>query len=134
MIVADTNLIAWFILPSPSAPEAEAVFAKDPTWTAPALWRYEFKNVLTTQIRLAGLPLEKAAAFFEKAEELILRPEIEVASAGILRLAAAKKLSAYDAEFLGLAMALGIKLVTADRGILKAAPREAISPKTFANS
>jgi predicted nucleic acid-binding protein len=50
----------------------------------------------------------------------------------ILRLAHSRKLSGYDAEFLGLAIALGIKMVTLDKGVLKAAPGIAISPATFA--
>jgi len=132
MIVADTSLIASLLLSTPATSAAEAVLERDPDWTAPDLWRYEFKNVLATQVRLLGLPLEQAAALFEKAGEVILEPKIEVEPGAILRLAHAKKLSAYDAEFLGLALALEAKLVTLDSGILKAAPDTAITPDAFA--
>jgi predicted nucleic acid-binding protein len=134
MIVADTSLIASLLLSTPATAAAEAVLEKDPDWTAPALWRYEFKNVLATQVRVLGLPLDQAVALFEKAEEVIVEPEIEVEPGAILRLAHAKKLSAYDAEFLGLAHALKVKIVTADSGILKAAPDVAISPDAFATA
>jgi len=134
MIVADTSLIASLLLSTPATAAAEAVLEKDPDWTAPALWRYEFKNVLATQVRVLGLPLEQAVALFEKAEEVIVEPEIEVEPGALLRLAHIKKLSAYDAEFVGLAHALAITIVTMDSGILKAAPDLAVSPQAFATA
>jgi predicted nucleic acid-binding protein len=131
MIVADTSLIASLLLSTPATRAAESVLENDPHWTAPALWRYEFKNVLATQMRALGLPLDQAAALFEMAEEVIADPGIEVESGAILRLAHSKKLSAYDAEFLGIALALKVKIVTFDKGILKAAPNVAIAPGAF---
>lgn len=131
MIVADTSLIASLLLSTPATRVAESVLEKDPHWTAPALWRYEFKNVLATQVRVLGLPLDQAVALFEMAEEVMAEPEIEVDPRAILHLAHSKKLSAYDAEFLGLAQALKVKIVTFDKGILKAAPDVAIAPGAF---
>jgi predicted nucleic acid-binding protein len=131
MIVADTSLIAALLLSGPATSAAEAVLTKDPHWTAPALWRYEFKNVLATQMRVLGLPLDQAVALFLKAEEVIAEPDIEVEPAVILHLAQSKRLSAYDAEFLGFAQAMKVKIVTLDKGILKAAPEAAISPEAF---
>jgi len=132
MIVADTNLVATLLLTTSATAWAEAVLAKDADWTAPALWRFEFKNVLATQMRVLGLPLDTAIALFEKAEEVMIDPGAEIESGAILRLAYAKKLSAYDAEFVALALFLKIKLVTADNGILKAVPEVAVSPEAFA--
>jgi predicted nucleic acid-binding protein len=132
MIVADTSLIASLLLSTSATPAAEAVLEKDADWTAPALWRYEFKNVLATQVRVLGLPLDDANALFEKAEELVVEPEIEVEPRAILGVASANKLSAYDAEFVALAMALKVRLVTADGGILKAVPELAVTFNTFA--
>ena len=132
MIVADTSLIASLFLSTPATAVAEAVLEKDPDWTAPALWRYEFRNVLATQVRVLGLPVEQAVALFEKAEEIVVEPQIEAEPGAILRLAHAKKLSAYDAEFAALAHALKVKLVTADSGILKTNPDVAVSPEAFA--
>jgi predicted nucleic acid-binding protein len=71
MIVADTSLIASLLLSTPATASAEAVLERDPEWTAPHLWRYEFKNVLATQMRVLGLPPDKAVAIFEKAAEVI---------------------------------------------------------------
>ena len=131
MIVADTSLIASLFLQTSATRTAEAVLEKDPDWTAPALWRYEFKNVLATQVRLMGLPLDQAVALFDEAGGVILEPEIEVEPRAILRLAEVQKLTAYDAEFLALALALGLKIVTLDRAVLRAAPNFALSPDAF---
>ncbi|MGA3171341.1 MAG: type II toxin-antitoxin system VapC family toxin [Chthoniobacteraceae bacterium] len=131
MIVADTSLIASLLLSTPATDAAENVLKSDPEWTAPDLWRYEFKNVLATRVRQLGLPLDHAMALFGKAEEVISPSDFEVHPGAILNLAHTKKLSAYDAEFVALAIVLRVKLVTLDRGILRAAPDVAISPEEF---
>jgi predicted nucleic acid-binding protein len=133
VIVADTSLIASLLLSTPATSAAEAVLERDPHWTAPALWRYEFKNVLATQMRVLGLPLDQAVALLEKAGEVIAEPDVDAEPGMILHLAQSKKLSAYDAEFLAFAQALKVKIVTLDKGILKADPEAAMSPDAFAN-
>ena len=40
-------------------------------------------------------------------------------------------LTAYDAEFVALATALGVPLVTADKAVLKAFPQQALSMEGF---
>jgi len=47
MIVVDTNIISYFYLNSDYSSLAEETFKKDPIWSAPLLWRSEFRNVLT---------------------------------------------------------------------------------------
>ena len=131
MIVADTSLIASLLLSTVATKVAEAVLEKDPEWVAPSLWRSEFRNVLATQIKVLGLPVDDAVALFEKAEEVVKEPAMEAETQVILRLAHGKKLSAYDAEYVALAQILKIPLVTFDTGILKVASQGAISPKSF---
>ena len=131
MIVADTSLIASLMLSTPTTADAESVFKKDPEWVAPSLWRSEFRNVLATQIKVLGLPVEGAVALFEKAEEVVGEPDLAADTQNILLLAHAKKLSAYDAEYVALAQKLNVKLVTFDKAILKALPQDATSPQRF---
>jgi predicted aldo/keto reductase-like oxidoreductase len=47
VIVADTNLIVYLLLEGPLSEVAERIFRSDPSWTAPGLWRTEFRNILT---------------------------------------------------------------------------------------
>jgi predicted nucleic acid-binding protein len=51
--------------------------------------------------------------------------EYEVDSRSVLDLAASADCSAYDCEFVSLARALGVQLVTQDRQVLQAFPETA---------
>ncbi len=42
MIVADTNLIAYRLIEGEQTELALAVWAKEPEWFVPPLWRHEF--------------------------------------------------------------------------------------------
>jgi predicted nucleic acid-binding protein len=46
MIVVDTNVLVYLLLPTPHAAQADAILLKDPDWIAPALIHSEFRNVL----------------------------------------------------------------------------------------
>ena len=48
MIVVDTNLVAYAVLPGERTADALALAERDPAWIAPALWRRELRNVLAT--------------------------------------------------------------------------------------
>ena len=55
----------------------------------------------------------------------------QIESDDVLRLLNTSDLSAYDCEFVALARAVGAKLVTEDRVILKAFPKDALSMEAF---
>jgi len=131
LIVVDTNLIAYFFINGRFSEMAEEVFARDPEWTAPVLWRSEFRSVLTKCIRKSYLGLEVAVKIAGAAETMMAGREYAVNSPDVLRLAASASCSAYDAEFVALAEDLGIKLVTADVRLQKAFPGTAFSPDSF---
>lgn len=131
MIVADANLLAYLLMEGAMLPLAEQVFRKDPDWTAPALWRSEFRNVITGFMRRGQLSLENALEYWHQAETLIFSPEVEPTGAAVLQLAHASGCTAYDCEFVALAQKLGVPLVTADSQILKAFPGIALSPQDF---
>lgn len=131
MIVADTNLIAYFFLPGQQTADARAVFQKDPVWAAPLLWRSEFRNVLAVSMRVQGLALSDALQAMQQAEVLLSGHEYAVASAPVLGLAASSGCATYDCEFVHVAQELGVPLVTADRKVLGAFPATAVSLADF---
>ena len=49
----------------------------------------------------------------------------------VLDVVESSALTAYDAEFVALATALSVQLVTADKGVLKAFPDRALNMETF---
>lgn len=131
MIVADTNLIVYLLLPGEHTEAAEALLARDPDWRAPRLWRSEFRNVVAHYLRRGALNLAGALELVEEAEELMAGREYEVGSAAVLERVAASSCTAYDCEFVALAEELGAALVTSDAAVLAAFPGTAISPEKF---
>ena len=131
MIVVDTNIISYFYLNADYSSLAEQTFQKDPIWSAPLLWRSEFRSVLTLYLRKQIISLSEAIEIFESAEELLKGNEYEINSAQVLSLSHQSGCSAYDCEFVNLAKDLNIALVTEDKKILKNFPESAISMGQF---
>ena len=131
MIVVDTNVICYRWMSSPNSAAAETALAKDPHWIAPLLWRSEFRNILALAIRKKALTIHAAQEIMRKAEASFERSEFAVSSDAVLRLVARSNCTAYDCEFVALADAERIQLVTADRQILQEFPEVAISLDKF---
>lgn len=132
MIVADANLLAYLLLPGDRTEEAEAVFAADPGWVVPALCLSELRSVAMKYFRTKHLSLAEAHRFVERAEELVDGRIAAVESRRVLTLAAAGGCSTYDAEYVALAEALDLPLVTTDLRVVRAFPRVAVTPAAFA--
>lgn len=132
MIIADTNLIAYFLIPGPFTARAEAVFERDPLWAAPLLWRSELRNVLWLYVRSGQKQLADVLQSMNAAEALLRGREFSVDSAPVLTLAASSNCSPYDCEFVYLARTEACKLVTADAKLLTAFPGTAVSMEDFA--
>lgn len=125
MIVVDTNVLAYLLLPGPKTSLAEALLLDHPQWAAPPLWRSEWRNVLATYLRRDLLNLPAALALMQKAEAILSAHEEPVSSEQVLALASSSRCSAYDCEFVAAAQQLGVPLVTEDQKILAAFPVEA---------
>lgn len=127
MIVVDSNILAYFYLPSAHSEAVDRLLAGDPEWVAPLIWRSELRNVLATHVRVRKLSLEDACRIQVEAEALMNNKEFEVDSEEVLRLAHASGCTAYDCEFIALAQHLGVKLVTMDAKLIKAFPSVAVT-------
>ena len=122
MIVVDTIVLAYLLLPGPRMQRAEALLLQHPQWAGPPLWHSEWRNVLSTYVRRELLPLPMAIALMQQAEALLSGNDELVDSELVLQLAASSGCSAYDCEFVAAAQQLGVPLVTEDRAILAAFP------------
>lgn len=127
MIVVDTNVVAYLYLPTDHTARAEALLQQDPEWVAPVLWRSEFRNILAGYMRRKTLTLDEARAVQAEAEALLAGNEHDVDSQHVLELVRDSDCSAYDCEYVALAIRLGVKLVTMDSKLLKAFPKHAFS-------
>jgi predicted nucleic acid-binding protein len=131
VIVVDTNVIAYLFIPGDHTEDARLLLATDAAWAAPLLWRGEFRNVLASYLRQRHLPLPDAVELQTNAEALLAGREYTVSSGDILALAATSGRSAYDCEFVALAQALGVPLVTSDRRLLASFPDTTLALSSF---
>ena len=124
-VVVDTNVLAYHWLPGLRTATALALRRATEDWYAPTLWRSEFRNMLTGYLRRGALSLAQAQVTMRAAEEALRGFEGAVDSAQVLRLVDQSACSAYDCEFVALAMTKDIPLVTEDKRILRDFPNVA---------
>lgn len=123
MIVVDTNVLVYLWLRMHQTREAELLYAKDTEWIAPMLWRSEFRNALLLYVRKEMMTFDQAMYAIERAEEQMQDHERVVDARAVMQLALDSGCSAYDCEFVALADAVGVPLVTSDRRILERFPK-----------
>lgn len=126
MIVVDSNILAYLYLPGDRTAAAEALLEQDPEWAAPTLWRSEFRNILAGYMRRKAVTFDQACSLQREAESLLAGAEFEVDSSAVLELVRDSDCSAYDCEFIALAIQLNTKLVTVDKKLLREFPTRAI--------
>jgi predicted nucleic acid-binding protein len=98
----------------------------DSNWIAPLLWKSEFRNILAGYARRKDFSFDKAYQIIREAEFILSSKEFEVDSLLVLELIRDSDCSAYDCEFVGLAINNDCKLVTLHKQILKAFPQIAV--------
>ncbi len=134
MIVADSNLIAYLLIPGDKSELADQVFLKDAEWAVPLICRSEIRNILTLYMRREGMSPSQARKTMEKAESLWRNREYAVPSDDVLEMTYRQNITAYDGEFVVLAKQLGAPLVTFDRALQKAFPATALSAENYLNT
>lgn len=122
MIVVDTNIISYLYISGERSTQASELLRCDSNWSAPILWRSEFRNVLSLYLRKNILTFEEILMIIQQAEKLLTDNEYEISSAQIMQLVNTSNCSAYDCEFVALAQHLNASLITEDKKILKQFP------------
>ena len=122
MIVADTNIITYLMIKSKFTDQAEKVFNKDSDWVVPGLWKHEFLNILTTLVNTKRAELNIVILHYEKTTKLFSRLEKEPNFNNVLTISTRHNISAYDAQFISLAMELDLPLITQDMRLLDKFP------------
>ncbi len=123
MIVVDTNVLAYLLLPYEFSEQADALYRRDPDWIAPILWRSEFRNLLAGYVRRKTFTFDEVMRVQSEAEALLSGGEREVDSRRVLELVRDSTCSAYDCEFIALAAQAGTKVVTMDAKMLREFPQ-----------
>ena len=115
MIVVDSNVIAARTLTSLLTSKAEKVEQKDPVWIVPVLWRYEFQNILATAIKAKQITPEHALGVWQRVAAILVENESEPSPAKVIDLVTQYGITAYDGQFIALAMEMGIPCITEDQ-------------------
>lgn len=124
MIVVDANVVIYYCMRGPYHAAAEALRQEDSNWHCPDLWRSEVLNVLAGEIRRANLELGDAIDFAADAEACVTETHT-ISAHRVLELVARPRSTAYDLQYVALARQLEVKLVTADKELLRAFPEVA---------
>jgi predicted nucleic acid-binding protein len=131
MIVVDSNIVTARNLTTSLTSKAKQVEEKDPVWILPVLWRYEFQNILASAIKVKQIKPEQALDVWEKVSGVLSENEVEPSGSKVIELVAEYGITAYDGQFIAVALELGIPCVTEDRELQEKFPGIAISMDGF---
>jgi predicted nucleic acid-binding protein len=130
VIVADTNLVAYTVIPGPHDLAVQRVRAADDDWVAPRLLRSELLNVIARNMAHGKMDRDKALKTFRRGMSMV-RLGRDPDPIGVCNLCRSAGCTSYDGEFIWLAQELGVPLVTADAKVLAAFPDTAVSFEAF---
>ena len=131
MIVVDSNVLAARNLTGTQTILAERVELIDRFWIVPPLWRYEFQNILTKGLWTRQITLDDAMVVWRKAWTQMFENEHDPSPGKVIDLSARYRITAYDANFIALAMEMGVMCVTEDCELQKKFPAIAVSMADF---
>jgi Predicted nucleic acid-binding protein, contains PIN domain len=127
VIVVDVNVIVYLLTDTPQRELALGLRKWDGDWFVPPLWRHEFLNVLASLTRQAYLNETEALTLWRNALGLFGQREQQPDMEKALSLAIRHGVSAYDAQYVALAEALGVLLISEDKKLQSAFPQRVIS-------
>ncbi|HPO16945.1 MAG TPA: type II toxin-antitoxin system VapC family toxin [Candidatus Hydrogenedentes bacterium] len=132
MIVVDTNVLWPLCFPCDLTPIAESLWEKDSAWHAPSLWISEYRCVVLKYFRTGKVDGELVKELISAARKRIPHEYTHsIDDESVMELCMMSACTAYDCEYVAVAMMLGAPLVTLDQAILKAFPMIATSPEGF---
>lgn len=121
MPVVDASVVIKWFVEEPDSPAAHRLLdaheSGEATLVAPDLLVYEVSNVLLHNPRFRVLDIRRCIERLYEIELELVAPSVELVTATVA-LAAAKRLTFYDALYVQLAHHLALPLYTADRKLL----------------
>lgn len=123
MVLVDTNIIvALLVRNTPWFSRARTMYERDDDWRSESHAMVELTNVLTRYVRVGEFEEAPALDMLDAAQARFAGGLYLVSHSEAMRMALARKVSAYDARFLVAAQSLGTRLVTEDTKLRRAAP------------
>ncbi|HEX8696052.1 MAG TPA: hypothetical protein VF746_26790 [Longimicrobium sp.] len=131
MIVVDSDLMAGLCVPGLDPALARRLRAREPRWAMPRVWRARFRDVVAALVRAGRLPLDEAVKLEGIAASALHTSDVESSGKVVLRLVVESGCPAELCEFVWLARALDVPLVTTLPALLAAFPGTAVEPEAF---
>ena len=131
MIVVDSNVLAARNLTGAQTPIAESVELIDPLWIVPPLWRYEFQNILAKGLWVRQFTADGALHVWRLVTARMADNEHEPSAQKVIELSGRYRITGYDANFIALAMEMGVMCVTEDGELQEKLPAIAVSMENF---
>ena len=131
MIVVDANIIAYLWIPGHEKYHCRELLIKDKDWWVPPLFKSEIRSVLLLHVRKKLLEMADAIQLLEKIELQFEYTTMEIPSQLIMALGNQTHCSAYDCEYVGLALLLGCPLITHDKKLLTTFSQLAMTPDSY---
>jgi predicted nucleic acid-binding protein len=131
VICVDTNIICYHYMASPFSAGCRRRLVEGRGLDRTDSVAFGVSKPLAGSIRRRSLTVEEAIAIANLAEAMLDRKEFTVSTSAVLQLVSRSNCPAYDCEFVALAHANGVRLLTVDRQILREFPEVAISLKRF---
>lgn len=123
MIVVDCTVIADFFIGVPDFQQAaRSLYEGDPDWISPILWRYEFGNVLRTEVRGGRLSASLMSRYLRAAEGLVVESAVDLDPVAVGELAIFRDVSFYDASYVWLGQARGLPFHSRDGKLRRKCP------------
>jgi predicted nucleic acid-binding protein len=131
LIVADTNLVVYMLVPGKFTELARSVYVREADWIAPFSWRAEFLNVMSTYCRSEELTVDQSVEAYKRADRIISDAPITPDPRRVLELSFGSGCSGYDTLFVATAEMNRLPLVTFDQRLHQAFPETAIPPQSL---
>lgn len=136
--VLDASVAAPWFLPDEASEASDGIYALVRRGSlrlhAPELWLWECGNIIASAVKQQRIAVDDALLAWDAVDSvrvrLVLAEPQPSYVAEAMRLALTHGLSVYDAAYLRLAHALGLPLLTADRGLGRAASASGVSVLT----
>ena len=128
MIVVDSSVVVNAVVEGPLTAEVLSSRAKDKRWIAPSLWKSEVRSALTQHVRHGTFSLHEGFQRAVESENLVFETREMRDHHSILTVAVESGCSAYDGEFIALALETGLPLLTYDRKLIDLFPAIALTP------
>ena len=136
MIVADANLISNHVVEGESTVLAELCRRRDPTWTAPSIWRSELLNAISKYVRSTDqrnyLSVLEALQSMAWADALVRPADAEPTHEEVLQISRDLRISGYNSHYVALARRRGVRCVTSDQQMLTRASDVCVSIVDYA--